>query len=585
MSDAVADVIAETTALARRVRREDLVERLTSEARRVGETEVSVVVAGASGAGKTALVNALVAQPALPEGEATEAPVLLRGGTSNGIVHFADAPRLECLSADELRPWITASDSAERRAVAVEAWAATEALPAGLVVVDTPGFEAAERSDHHALVSAVAWRTDGVLFVTSAAAPLSAEELSFLQSLERKVAHIWVAVTRTDRFRGWREIVTDDAEMLRAELGSPVEAVVGVSSRLRMAAGESAIEDFDAVLAEESGVPGLRNLVFDTLLDRRAEIRVANLLRHCEAALDEVETSLRRVQVSIAEGEDAAVRRLRTEIDRVRLTGDEAQLLVRDGFATLRESASAELSRLIRVHTVKAREAKAADALDALVAELPDALVAVADEFERRSARVVDAAESLRVGSTAEQVANGEMAWGGGVNGGTDADDASGVDEPLRIRAARSAVSGGMGMALAAQRVLGGGDIVAGLLAVGTLVGAATGVLAIRAAKRNQDLAAARRAAIAAMDDARVEAMSALRQRALVRQRESEAALKQQIRLHTSRLQNELEEAVRAARFDAATRQRASAAAAKELERATSLQERVRGLAAELHGR
>jgi hypothetical protein len=578
--DEVAALVRDVRTLARRVGREDIGERVSTEARRVRDAEVAVTFAGLGGSGKSALVNALAGRAVVPEGLPTAVPTLVRPGPDAAVVHLATGPRIEALTLEEAWAWIgNASHDPRHVAVAVEVWASGTELPTNLLIIDTPALPVG-RPSATGIADVISWRTDAVVFATSAAAPLDVTEMEFLKRIETATAHVSVAVTRTDRHRGWREICTDDTELLRGGVPRAHASVFGVSARLRSTAGRADAQDFDEELAAESGVPQLLEHLKTGIVGRQDDVRRTNLLRHCEAAIDEVELALQQVRAAIADGEDAVVRSLKSDAEKVRLAGDEAQLLLRDGFASLREAATNEIARMTRAAAAAVKSATSVDAIDEHVENVADALGGVADEFEQRCGLLIETAEATRLGSEGGAAVVADLArYAYRGEGSSTADDDSDSADPLRYRLARTAASGGVGLALTAQRLVGGGDVVSALLAVGTLVGAATGVFAIRAAKRSQDLNGARRAATAAIEDARLEAVARLRQRTLVRQREAEAALKQQIRLQLNALQSQLDEAAKAARSDAATRSRASAAAAAELERAAALRQRATALA------
>lgn len=580
--DDVASLVRDVRALARKAGRDDVGERVLNEARRVRDAEVAVTVAGLAGSGKSSLVNSIAGRPVVPEGVPTAVPTLVRPGPDGAVVHLATGPRIESLTLPEAWEWIgDASHDPRHVAVAVELWADGTELPPNLLLIDTPASNLGGRTPGH-ISDVISWRTDAVVFATSGGAPLDTEEMTFLSRVENSTARVTVAVTRTDRYRGWRDICGDDAAILQQRLPRLDAKVFGVSSRLRTIAGTASSDDYDDAdeLLAESGVPQLVEHLKIHILDDQDEIRVANLLRQCEAAIDEVEVALQSVRAAIADGEDAVVRSLKADAEKVRLAGDEAQLLLRDGFASLREAATNEIARQTRSIGAAVKNAKSADEISEHATSIASALGIVADEFEHRSAVLVEAAEATRLGSEGGGAVVADLVrYAFGDDSPSRSDDGSDVADPLRYRFARSATSGGVGLALTAQRLIGGGDVLSALLAVGTLAGAATGVLAILAAKRSQDLNATRRSATAAIDAARVQATAALRQRALLRQREAEAALKQQIRLQLSALQGQLEEAAKAARSDAATRSRTSAAATAELERAAVLRQRARGLA------
>ena len=564
--DSLTDLIREASALVRRNGREDLHERLTAAVRATAEAEVSVLVAGPAGAGKSSLLNALLGTSILPIGAPTMVTTIVRSGENQSVVHLADGPRIDGECADAA-PWIiNPSLDGQHNAICVELWPLARALADGLALVDSPSFDNSNATAGP-IAEAVARRADALLFVTSAAAPLNREEIAFLARAAQNLSTLFLAVSHTDRHRGWRRVCEDNESIVSEHLPwLDAPSVVGISTRLKELADESG----DEQLAEESGVHRLATEILTRVIGDRSRTRAANLLRQIDGALTQLETTLRSLQNSIIDGDDASVRAVKADVERTRAAGEEALVLLRDGFGMLRDAATTELTRRTRELSRRAGAAKTVEGVEEIAGDLAATLVAIADEFEQRCLELVENADAVRLGLQAPVPVEFAKSSPDGVY-----DEPS---EPLRLRAAKTAASGGMGLALAAQRVVGGGDVLSAVLAIGALVGAATGVAALRSAKRSQDVATARKELNSAIEDARLQLTSNLRQRALSRQREVESAIKHQVRLDIGLLQAQLDDAARRSRADAATRQRATAATAAELDRLLALRRRASAL-------
>ncbi|HEY0808316.1 MAG TPA: dynamin family protein, partial [Pseudonocardiaceae bacterium] len=179
----------------------------------------SVVVVGETKRGKSSLVNALLALPGL-------SPVDAGVATATYLV-FGHAERWRAMACypGQLPP--VEFDLAE-----LPHWVSTGyELPTGqlppryvdvvgpvpilqrLSIVDTPGVGGLA-SMHGELAKQAAAGATALLFTVDAGSPLTAGELAFLREVGERVETVVFALTKTDAFRGWRQVLADNRALL-----------------------------------------------------------------------------------------------------------------------------------------------------------------------------------------------------------------------------------------------------------------------------------------------------------------------------------------------------------------------------------
>lgn len=176
-------------------------------------------VAGGTGVGKSALVNALAGADVAAEGlrrPTTDIPAAVTGGDAGGAATAVGDPRV-----DALLDWLGIA----RRA-------SGPAVPDGLVLVDLPDHDSVVR-DHHAVATRLAGRVDALVVVVDA---LKYARADLREALLRDLSHhahlVLVALNRIDELAG-DELATcrDDLARRLAESGLAGAAIVPTSAR------------------------------------------------------------------------------------------------------------------------------------------------------------------------------------------------------------------------------------------------------------------------------------------------------------------------------------------------------------------
>src|SRR5699024_1168292 len=119
------------------------------------------------------------------------------------------------LPADRLADWATMAGAADPD-LPPPRWIEIT-LPAPVLrsvdLIDTPGVGGLVAA-HGELAAEAAAEAAMLLFVVDASAPLSAPELAFLSAAAQRVDTVHFVITKTDAYRGWRQIVDADRALL-----------------------------------------------------------------------------------------------------------------------------------------------------------------------------------------------------------------------------------------------------------------------------------------------------------------------------------------------------------------------------------
>lgn len=548
----------------------DLIERISVEAQLWSRPEVTVVVVGESQTGKSSLVNALLGRPLVPTGPdaGTGHYVVVRHGREGAVVHLGDAAEPRPVALEELGHWLRRPEGAFAGARGAEVQVEAPELASGLVLVDTPALGAVDDAADRITLAALA-SADAVLFVVDAGRPISGPALRFLAEATRRIDTVVITLTKIDRFRGWRQVATDDRNALTASVPAlAATPIVPVSNRLKTMADEAASDGTpDPQLLDESGVPRLSAELRARVVDRKQVLRLSNLLRVDTGALEELDA---RTGVLIDAGAtssavQAEVDRDQTDLDELRLAAEQAQIQITDGFAALRDSATAQVNLALRELAVRLEEkgrARGAPPLaDLIDLELRAIDAELTASLDAEAQRIAEAAGAL-VAVTLRVRAHGGL----DLTGGPAAEGAGGTDDlaaRLRISMAGAVASSGTGMALFASRLTtpSGSGMLLALFGATATVGMVVAGLNLRMMKRQADAQTTRRQIQAVVETIRTSAGPAIRQRVLQAQREVEAAMKAEVRARTRTLQQAIADGTRLAKADAAERQKAAAAA------------------------
>jgi hypothetical protein len=327
------------------------------EVRAARDRTPSVVVVGETNRGKSSLVNALLATPGL-------SPVDAEVATSTYLV-FRHGERwaaracypgvLEPVPFDraELVDWVSAAHELPAgqlppRYVEVD-------VPVPLLermsVVDTPGVGGLDAAHGELALEAAASAT-ALLFVVDSSAPFTKGELAFLRDVGERVETVVFALTKTDQFRGWRELLAADKALLSEHAPRFADAVFHpVSARMFEMAGKAPNPDAAAMLRERSGIAGLQEALQELVVGRASMLAEANTLRALATVLAEFDVRLAGEQRALSTGEEEAevLRARREELNAQRRSSTRGwQLTLRGEVQRARVECAHEVSRQVR---------------------------------------------------------------------------------------------------------------------------------------------------------------------------------------------------------------------------------------------
>src|SRR5699024_8806254 len=144
-----------------------------------------------------------------------------------------------------------------------------------------------------------------LLFVVDASTPFTAGELQFLRQVSERVETVVFALTKTDQFRGWREILDADQRLLAEHAPRFAQARFHpVSPRMFEQAAAAPNEQAAGMLREKSGIAELQLRVQEVLVGKAAMLGEANALRALSSLLDEQHARLQAESRALSAGED-----------------------------------------------------------------------------------------------------------------------------------------------------------------------------------------------------------------------------------------------------------------------------------------
>jgi predicted GTPase len=287
----------------------ELARHLDPDRARVGAQVPLVVVAGESGRGKSAFVNALLGGGQLsPTGpgastgcciEFTRTPgpvadVYLADGRVR--INHDDLGAYTNRSAGDPSADVTASGGG---ACAGRAGAAVVGVDHPLLdqitLVDTPGFGV--DSAAAALALAVLDHGDALVFVLDARAPITASELCFLERAAHRIDRVLVTITQIDRCPYWRAVAAETHAALARHQGlSRRVDLIAVSSR-------AALQNPSAEHRLRSGFVAVDDFLDEHVLRKASSIRTVNSGRRALTALGTLD---RRIETQTSPTQDAA---------------------------------------------------------------------------------------------------------------------------------------------------------------------------------------------------------------------------------------------------------------------------------------
>ncbi|MDQ6657433.1 MAG: dynamin family protein [Actinomycetota bacterium] len=255
-------------------------------AMRRGLVEVPrVVVVGETNRGKSSLVNALLGMPALSPvdaGLATCTYLQFTHGTSpTAVAHFGGGLADITFPTAELAIWAMMNSEPDHD-LPPPRWIEVS-VPAPLLqavtLVDTPGVGGL-MTGHADLAAEAAANATALLFVVDASAPFTKGELDFLQRVGHRVDSVHFVVAKTDIFRGWREILQADQQLLARYIPRFTDApFYPVSSTLATAADGQPNQHIADLVRTQSGIVALRRTLAQDIAARASLLADANVIR------------------------------------------------------------------------------------------------------------------------------------------------------------------------------------------------------------------------------------------------------------------------------------------------------------------
>jgi hypothetical protein len=272
----------------------------------------SVVVVGETNRGKSSLVNALLATPGLSpvDADVATATYLVFEHDTRWAAQACYPGQLAPvpIPLPELVRWVSRAHELPEGQLPPRYVEVTGPVPLleRVSIVDTPGVGGLD-SMHGELAMEAAANATALLFVVDASAPFTAGELNFLRRMSDRVETVLFVLSKTDQFRGWREILEDDRKLLAEHAPRFAGAVFHpVSARMFEMAAKAPNEQAAIMLRERSGVAELQGALQELLVGRSAMLGEANTLRAISSVLGEQHAKLQAERRALSSGEQEA---------------------------------------------------------------------------------------------------------------------------------------------------------------------------------------------------------------------------------------------------------------------------------------
>ncbi|MET8765070.1 dynamin family protein [Lentzea sp. NPDC004782] len=317
----------------------------------------SVVIVGETNRGKSSLVNALLATPGLSPVDADVATstylVFQHGSAWAARACYPGVLAPVTFPLPALINWVSAAHELPPgelppRYVEVDA---PIPLLERMSVVDTPGVGGLE-SVHGELALEAVTSATALVFVVDASSPFTRGELDFLKRVGDRVETVVFALTKTDQYRGWRQVLDADRALLAEHAPRFADAVFHpVSSRMFEMAAQAPNPDAAAMLRERSGIGALQTALQELVAGRAGMLAEANALRALSTVLAELSVRLEHEKRALSVGEDeaAVLRARREELQTERRSSTRGwQVRLRGEIQRARVENSHEISRQMR---------------------------------------------------------------------------------------------------------------------------------------------------------------------------------------------------------------------------------------------
>jgi GTP-binding protein EngB required for normal cell division len=328
---------------------------------RLAEDRFHLVVLGEFKRGKSSLINAILGRALLPTAAVPLTSVVTAvryGPLERASILRARRRFREAIPPDALADFVTerGNPSNVKGIASVEVEAPAAFLKRGLHLVDTPGVGSAH-AESTAITRAFLPAADAAVFVTSAEAPLSRSELSFLDTVRSYVRRVFFVVNKMDVIDPAEraEVVRFVESALAERVGIDRPRVYPLSARLALEAKTSGA----SVALAASGLPALESALADFLSRERRQVFLAAILDRTLCLVDAGRFALELRRKHAAPGNDASKDELARRLEAVeaarRNTLDEAraelaareQQVLEPALARFATSAQDDLSRTL----------------------------------------------------------------------------------------------------------------------------------------------------------------------------------------------------------------------------------------------
>ncbi|NNG36731.1 dynamin family protein [Nakamurella aerolata] len=318
-----------------------------------------VVVVGETNRGKSSLVNALLGVPGLSPVDAGVATCtylrLSYGEQPTCVAHFGGGMADITFPPAELGRWATmAAGLPGDNDLPAPRWISasmSNELLRSVTLVDTPGVGGLAPG-HADLAREAAARATALLFTVDASAPFTRGELDFLASVADRVDTVHFVLTKTDVFRGWREIMAADQQLLAQYVPRFADAAFHpVSNILAGAADAQPDPRIAETIRAQSGIGELRRVLGEDVAARASLLTDANLIRRAVTVISgeivSLEASRRALTAGAAQARELAQRREELQSQR-RAGGRSWQVMLRAEIQRARVDLTHETAREVR---------------------------------------------------------------------------------------------------------------------------------------------------------------------------------------------------------------------------------------------
>ncbi|ASO23099.1 dynamin family protein [Actinoalloteichus hoggarensis] len=272
----------------------------------------SVVVVGETNRGKSSLVNALLGRQGLSPVDAEVATAVYlafgHGEQWSARACYGVGAEPVDITMESIPSWASATHELPAGALPPRYVEVDGPVPllSNLRVVDTPGVGGLSEI-HGELAAEAAANATALLFVVDASAPFTQGELAFLTSVSDRVETVLFALTKTDQYRGWRQILEANRALLAEHAPRFADTEFHpVSARMFQLAAQAPNESAGGMLRERSGVGQLAESLSQLVGGRANMLGEANTMRALSSSLNALVVRFAAEQRALTVGEDEA---------------------------------------------------------------------------------------------------------------------------------------------------------------------------------------------------------------------------------------------------------------------------------------